>query len=229
MPSFVCTKCSQPIGESDEVRYGRQGETLHDRCYRQLADLAGGTPVLVRDIEMPFGSIGGVHGEMGHRIDTGIPDPSDSWLVLRNVLAGSPRLVYGGSPSTTSREPRDRSSCCRRWVRLLVRRCKAPASFRSRSGPSRAGSVSRRTDGDARLADPLLDRRHADDPRPRPHRGRLGGPRPHLAPHTARRWDLEGIVAKRKADSYRPETVWYKIKSRTYTQGEGRWELFQKK
>ena len=32
-----------------------------------------------------------------------------------------------------------------------------------------------------------------------------------------------------KADAYRPETVWYKIKSRTYTQGEGRWELFQKR
>ena len=43
------------------------------------------------------------------------------------------------------------------------------------------------------------------------------------------RLDLQGIVAKRKADPYRPETVWYKIKSRTYTQGEGRWELFQKK
>jgi ATP-dependent DNA ligase len=40
------------------------------------------------------------------------------------------------------------------------------------------------------------------------------------------RLDLEGFVAKRKADSYRPETVWYKIKSRTYTQGEGRWEMF---
>jgi bifunctional non-homologous end joining protein LigD len=40
------------------------------------------------------------------------------------------------------------------------------------------------------------------------------------------RLDLEGIVAKRKADACRPETVWYKIKSRTYTQGEGRWELF---
>jgi ATP-dependent DNA ligase len=45
----------------------------------------------------------------------------------------------------------------------------------------------------------------------------------------AERLDLEGIVAKRKGDPYRPETVWYKIKSRTYTQGEGRWELFQKK
>jgi bifunctional non-homologous end joining protein LigD len=43
------------------------------------------------------------------------------------------------------------------------------------------------------------------------------------------RLDLEGIVAKRKADPYRPETVWYKIKTRTYTQGEKRWELFQKR
>ena len=43
------------------------------------------------------------------------------------------------------------------------------------------------------------------------------------------RLDLEGIVAKRKTDPYRPETVWYKIRSRTYTQGEGRWELFQKR
>jgi len=45
----------------------------------------------------------------------------------------------------------------------------------------------------------------------------------------AERLDLEGIAAKRKARAYRPETVWYKIKSRTYTQGEGRWELFQRK
>jgi ATP dependent DNA ligase domain len=45
----------------------------------------------------------------------------------------------------------------------------------------------------------------------------------------AERLDLEGIVAKRKADPYRPETVWYRIKSRTYTQGEGRWELFQRR
>jgi bifunctional non-homologous end joining protein LigD len=36
----------------------------------------------------------------------------------------------------------------------------------------------------------------------------------------ADRLALEGIVAKRKADAYRPETVWYKIKSRTYIQGE---------
>jgi hypothetical protein len=36
----------------------------------------------------------------------------------------------------------------------------------------------------------------------------------------AERLDLEGIVAKRKADPYRPETVSYKIKTRTYTQGK---------
>ena len=35
-------------------------------------------------------------------------------------------------------------------------------------------------------------------------------------------------MAKQKADAYRPETVWYKIKSRTHTQEEGRWELFQR-
>lgn len=28
-------------------------------------------------------------------------------------------------------------------------------------------------------------------------------------------------MAKRKADAYQPETVWYKIKSRTYTQVKG--------
>ena len=44
----------------------------------------------------------------------------------------------------------------------------------------------------------------------------------------AERLDLEGIVAKRLADPYRRDTVWYSIKSRTYTQSEGRWELFQK-
>jgi ATP-dependent DNA ligase len=45
----------------------------------------------------------------------------------------------------------------------------------------------------------------------------------------AERLDLEGIVAKRKADPYAPETVWYKVKNRAYTQGEGRWELFQRR
>jgi bifunctional non-homologous end joining protein LigD len=45
----------------------------------------------------------------------------------------------------------------------------------------------------------------------------------------AKRLDLEGIVAKRKADPYEPGVTRYKIKSRTYTQGEGRWVLFHKK
>jgi bifunctional non-homologous end joining protein LigD len=42
----------------------------------------------------------------------------------------------------------------------------------------------------------------------------------------AERLDLEGIVAKRKADAYGPGTVWYKIRNRSYTQMEGRAELF---
>src|SRR4051812_41551208 len=41
--------------------------------------------------------------------------------------------------------------------------------------------------------------------------------------------DLEGIVAKRKVDPYLPETTWYKIKNRAYTQAEGRWELSHKR
>jgi ATP-dependent DNA ligase len=44
----------------------------------------------------------------------------------------------------------------------------------------------------------------------------------------AQRLDLEGIVAKRKADPYSLAVTWYKIKNRAYTQMEGRWELFQK-
>jgi bifunctional non-homologous end joining protein LigD len=40
--------------------------------------------------------------------------------------------------------------------------------------------------------------------------------------------DLEGIVAKRKDDPYAPETSWYKIKNPTYTQAEGRAELFER-
>jgi bifunctional non-homologous end joining protein LigD len=43
------------------------------------------------------------------------------------------------------------------------------------------------------------------------------------------RLDLEGIVAKRKADPYGPRTTWYKIKNPTYTQAEGRWELFERR
>jgi ATP-dependent DNA ligase len=45
----------------------------------------------------------------------------------------------------------------------------------------------------------------------------------------AERLDLEGIVAKRKADIYGPTTVWYKVKNRAYTQMEGRAELFHLK
>jgi len=45
----------------------------------------------------------------------------------------------------------------------------------------------------------------------------------------AQRIDLEGIVAKRKANPYAPGiTCWYKIKNPAYTHGEGRWELFQR-
>ena len=40
--------------------------------------------------------------------------------------------------------------------------------------------------------------------------------------------DLEGIVAKRKADPYDPDTAWYKIKNPTYTQADGRRELFER-
>lgn len=38
----------------------------------------------------------------------------------------------------------------------------------------------------------------------------------------AERLDLEGLVAKRKADPYGTDTVWYEIKSRTCIRGEGR-------
>jgi bifunctional non-homologous end joining protein LigD len=42
------------------------------------------------------------------------------------------------------------------------------------------------------------------------------------------RLDLEGIVAKRLADPYTPETVWRKIRNGAYTQMEGRRELFHR-
>jgi ATP-dependent DNA ligase len=42
------------------------------------------------------------------------------------------------------------------------------------------------------------------------------------------RLDLEGIVAKRKADRYGPKTSWSKVKNQTYTQAEGRRELFER-
>ena len=40
------------------------------------------------------------------------------------------------------------------------------------------------------------------------------------------RLDLEGIVAKRKADPYASGVTWVKIKNRMYSQMEGRGELF---
>ena len=43
------------------------------------------------------------------------------------------------------------------------------------------------------------------------------------------RLDLEGIVAKRKGDAFAPETAWYKIRNPSYTQVEGRRELFERK
>ena len=45
----------------------------------------------------------------------------------------------------------------------------------------------------------------------------------------AQRLDLEGIVAKRRADPYATGITWYKIKNPAYTQAEGRWELFQRR
>ena len=41
--------------------------------------------------------------------------------------------------------------------------------------------------------------------------------------------DLEGVVAKRKNDGYNVDTAWYKIKNPTYTQAEGRSELFERR
>jgi ATP-dependent DNA ligase len=41
--------------------------------------------------------------------------------------------------------------------------------------------------------------------------------------------DLEGIVAKRKADSYSSQAIWYKVKNPAYTQSEERWELLDRK
>jgi bifunctional non-homologous end joining protein LigD len=44
----------------------------------------------------------------------------------------------------------------------------------------------------------------------------------------AQRLDLEGIIAKRKADPYSPEVTWYKIKNPLYTQAEGLGDLFNR-
>jgi hypothetical protein len=56
-----------------------------------------------------------------------------------------------------------------------------------------------------------------------------GGGRGRDLSGAAERLDLEGIVAKRKADAYVPTTIWYKVKNRAYTQLEGRGELFHPK
>jgi ATP-dependent DNA ligase len=43
------------------------------------------------------------------------------------------------------------------------------------------------------------------------------------------RLDLEGIVAKRLADSYAPQTKRFKVLNRAYSQKEGRGELFERR
>jgi bifunctional non-homologous end joining protein LigD len=43
------------------------------------------------------------------------------------------------------------------------------------------------------------------------------------------RLDLEGVVAKRKADPYGANTAWYKVKNPTYTQAQGRGDLFERR
>lgn len=43
------------------------------------------------------------------------------------------------------------------------------------------------------------------------------------------RMDLEGIVAKRRADPYAQQTEWLKIKHAEYSQKEGRAELFHRR
>ena len=40
--------------------------------------------------------------------------------------------------------------------------------------------------------------------------------------------DLEGILAKRMSDRYCPETKWFKIPNRSYSQKVGRAELFRR-
>lgn len=45
----------------------------------------------------------------------------------------------------------------------------------------------------------------------------------------ASQMDLEGIVAKRRADPYAPNVPWIKVKYRGYSQVAGRWELFARR
>jgi ATP-dependent DNA ligase len=40
--------------------------------------------------------------------------------------------------------------------------------------------------------------------------------------------DLEGIVAKRMSDPYGPDTKWFKVLNRSYSQKEERAELFKR-
>jgi len=40
--------------------------------------------------------------------------------------------------------------------------------------------------------------------------------------------DLEGVVAKRLKDPYGPRTRWLKIKNSSYSQNEGKRELFDR-
>lgn len=51
---------------------------------------------------------------------------------------------------------------------------------------------------------------------------------PALFAVTATR-DLEGIVAKRRAETYGAATQWVKVKTPGYTQMAGRWELFDRR
>jgi bifunctional non-homologous end joining protein LigD len=44
-----------------------------------------------------------------------------------------------------------------------------------------------------------------------------------------KRLDLEGVVAKRKADQYGPASAWYKVLNPEYSQKEGRGELFERR
>ena len=41
--------------------------------------------------------------------------------------------------------------------------------------------------------------------------------------------DLEGIVAKKTRASYSAATEWFKVKNPTYSQREGRYELFERR
>jgi len=41
--------------------------------------------------------------------------------------------------------------------------------------------------------------------------------------------DLEGVIAKRLQDGYGPKTQWFKILNPTYSQKEGRAELFERR